>query len=238
MLDSGNSNQSFPDVEKSLDDPNGLLAIGGCLSTERLVNAYQHGIFPWFNEGDPILWWSPNPRLVLKPQDLRISRSLKKILRRQEFLITFDNAFLETLHACSSPRENGTGTWITDSMINAYATLHDKGIAHSVEAWYDGKLCGGLYGVALGRVFFGESMFFTRSNASKAAFATLSKYLQIWNYSLIDCQVKTKHLVSLGAIEIKRKEFINQLAIYCKQPVSLLAWKNTIAWDWREIGIT
>ena len=228
MLDPGNSYQSFPDVEKSLDDPNGLLAIGGCLSTERLVNAYKHGIFPWFNEGDPILWWSPNPRLVLKPNEIKISRSLKKILRRKEFLVTFDSAFLETVHACSSPREYGAGTWITDSMINAYTTLHAKGIAHSVESWYDGKLCGGLYGVAIGRVFFGESMFFTRSNASKVAFATLSKYLQIWNYRLIDCQVKTEHLMRLGAIEIERTEFINQLAIYCNQPVSQLAWKNPI----------
>ncbi len=228
MLDPNNSEENFPDVEKALDDPDGLLAIGGCLSVERLVNAYRHGIFPWFNEGDPILWWSPNPRLVLKPEEIKISRSLKKLLRKQEYSITFDTAFLETINACSAPRENAAGTWITTSMVDAYAMLHDRGFAHSVEAWYDGRLCGGLYGVAIGRVFFGESMFFKRSNASKVAFATLTKYLQFWNYSLIDCQVKTEHLVNFGAAEIERKQFVDQIAIFCNQPVSQRAWKNPI----------
>jgi len=224
MLDPSNAGQSFPDVENALDEPDGLLAIGGCLSTQRLMNAYRHGIFPWFNDGDPILWWSPNPRLVLAPSCINLSRSLRKILRREDYNITFDKAFYATIKACSLTRANGLGTWITDSMISAYTRLHDQGIAHSVEAWYGDELAGGLYGVAIGRVFFGESMFFRRSNASKVAFAKFAQYLERWNYALIDCQVQTDHLTRFGAHQIERKDFINLLNVYCAQSASKQAW--------------
>ncbi len=224
MLDSSNPEQSFPDVENALENPDGLLAMGGCLSTQRLKNAYRHGVFPWFNDGDPILWWSPNPRLILAPSCIKLSRSLRKLLSREDYSITFDKAFYATIKACSLTRAAGPGTWITDSMISAYTRLHDQGIAHSVEAWYGDELAGGLYGVAIGRVFFGESMFFRRSNASKVAFARFAHYLERWNYALIDCQVQTDHLARFGARQIERNDFIELLNVYCDQRVSELAW--------------
>ncbi len=224
MLDPSNAGQSFPDVENALDDPDGLLAIGGCLSTQRLMNAYRKGIFPWFNHGDPILWWSPNPRLILVPSCIKLSRSLRKTLRKDEYSITFDKAFDATIKACSLARASGPGTWITDSMISAYTRLHDQGIAHSVEAWYGDELAGGLYGVAIGRVFFGESMFFSRNNASKVAFVKFAQYLELWNYALIDCQVQTDHLARFGARQIERTNFIDLLNVYCDQSPSKLAW--------------
>lgn len=208
----------FPDVDLALTEPDGLLAVGGDLTVERLTAAYQQGIFPWYSEGQPILWWSPDPRMVLKPKNIKVSRSLEKTIRKNVFNITFDQQFQDVIIECSKPRlEKGnkqTETWILDEMIVAYIALHKAGYAHSVECWLDKKLVGGLYGVAIGNVFFGESMFSRVSDASKVAFVFLSKQLQQWGYKLIDCQVYTSHLESLGASMISRKEFLNLLQIH------------------------
>ena len=205
----------FPDVELALTEPDGLLAVGGDLSVERLTAAYQQGIFPWYSEGQPILWWSPDPRMVLEPKDIKVSRSLSKTIRKQEFKITFDQSFREVITACSESRlEKGRiqdETWILDEMIEAYVQLHEQGYAHSVECWQNGKLVGGLYGLAIGKVFFGESMFSRVSDASKIAFVSLAKQLEKWGFKLIDCQVYTSHLESLGASMISRQQFISLL---------------------------
>ena len=200
-------NYSFPPSESALLEPNGLLAGGGDLSAERLIAAYKRGIFPWYEEGQPILWWSPNPRAVLFPEELKISKSLAKTLRQQRFEIRFDYHFEAVIRNCSVPREEGGGTWITEEMIQAYCDLHGKGIAHSVETWQDGELTGGLYGLSIGQIFFGESMFSFRSNASKIAFVHLVKHLQAYNFPMIDCQVGNPHLKSLGAREVPLKHF-------------------------------
>lgn len=226
VLDPNNPEQDFPSVNKALREPDGLLAVGGCLSQTRLLNAYRHGIFPWYNPGEPILWWSPDPRLVLFPDKLVISRSLAKTLRKNIFTITFDQAFNEVIAACADPRKDMAGTWITTEINAAYNQLHQAGFAHSVEAWLGDELVGGLYGVALGQVFFGESMFHTRTDASKAAFATLVQRLKSWGYSLIDCQVHTKHLASFGAEEIDRSYFTTLLDQYCDIPVQSSAWHH------------
>ena len=205
----------FPDVELALSEPDGLLAVGGDLSVERLIAAYQQGIFPWYSEGQPILWWSPDPRMVLEPKDIKVSRSLAKTIRKQEFKITFDKSFREVITACSESRlEKGTiqdETWILDEMIEAYVQLHEQGYAHSIECWQNEKLVGGLYGIAIGKVFFGESMFSRVSDASKIAFVSLAKQLEQWGFNLIDCQVYTSHLESLGASMISRQQFISLL---------------------------
>ncbi len=224
VLDPNNPEQDFPSVNKALREPDGLLAVGGCLSQKRLLNAYRHGIFPWYNPGEPILWWSPNPRLVLFPDKLVVSRSLRKTLRKNVFLVTFDQAFNEVIAACADPRKDTAGTWITVEINAAYNRLHQAGFAHSVEAWLGDELVGGLYGVALGQVFFGESMFHTRTDASKAAFATLVQQLKSWGYQLIDCQVHSRHLESLGAEEINRAYFTTLLDQYCDIPVQSSAW--------------
>ena len=200
-------NHSFPPAENALEDPNGLLAAGGDLSEKRLLAAYQQGIFPWYEEGQPILWWCPNPRAVIFPAQVKISRSLKKTLKKQLFYITFDQAFDQVIHACASPRANSRGTWITDEIIQAYISLHKKGHAHSVEAWQQGQLVGGLYGISMGRIFFGESMFSHVSDASKVAFVHLCRQLQQWQFPIIDCQVPNDHLRNLGAVEIPLAEF-------------------------------
>ncbi len=200
---------AFPDVELALTEPNGLLAAGGDVSPERLIAAYQRGIFPWYSEGEPILWWSPNPRSIIYPRELNISRSLKKVLKRGLFHVTLDNAFSEVLHACARPRDGAPGTWLTPPLQESLQRLHQLGHAHSVECWSEGELVGGLYGLAFGKVFFGESMFSTRSNASKVALVRLCQQLSRWNFALIDCQVKSDHLTSLGAMDITRKEFID-----------------------------
>ena len=205
------SRLSFPQVEQALRSPNGLLAAGGDLSTARLLEAYRHGIFPWFSEGEPILWWSPDPRMVLFPHEFNISHSLKKILRNGHHKVLFDTAFEQVMRACAAPRAGASGTWIHEEMITAYCELHRLGYAHSVETWMDGKLTGGLYGMALGRMFYGESMFSLRSNASKIALAHLAAQLKRWNFGMIDCQMNTPHLASLGAREIPRKDFIASL---------------------------
>jgi leucyl/phenylalanyl-tRNA--protein transferase len=225
VLDPKNRNQPFPDVAQALEEPNGLLAVGGCLSTQRLLNAYRHGVFPWFGEGEPILWWSPDPRLVLLPEWLVVTRSLRKLMRRGTFRFSFDTCFNEVLAACAEPRAYATATWITPAMNTAYAELHRLGWAHSFEAWQGGELVGGLYGVAIGRVFFGESMFHRVSNASKAAFVFAVETLHQWGYVLIDCQVHTPHLQSLGAREISRDEFIRVLAECCDRSARPDAWR-------------
>lgn len=215
---------SFPPLEKALDDPNGLLAVGGDLSPQRLIEAYRSGIFPWFNEDEPIFWWSPDPRMVLFPEELRISRSLRKTLHKDCYQIRADTAFTQVMQACAAPRKGQSGTWIHPEMIAAYTALHGMGLAHSVETWIDGELVGGLYGVALGKVFFGESMFSRSTDASKIAFVHLVKQLQYWEFGLIDCQVKTHHLASLGAREISRASFSRQLETLISNSISGAKW--------------
>ena len=226
LLDPDQPDQAFPPTQKALKDPNGLLAVGGCLSTTRLLNAYRHGIFPWYSDDEPILWWSPDPRLVLFPEQLNVSQSLRKTLKKQKYTVTIDQAFTQVIKACAQPRQAESGTWITDDIENAYSDLHELGVAHSAEAWLDGVLVGGLYGVAIGQVFFGESMFHTATDASKVAFATLVAKLKSWDYKLIDCQVHSAHLASLGAVEIDRTEFNHLIKQYGEQPVNPLAWQN------------
>ncbi len=204
----------FPPVTQALRTPNGLLAAGGDLSPTRLLDAYRHGIFPWFSAGEPILWWSPDPRMVLLPGEFKLSHSLRKTLRLGGHKIRTDTSFEQVMRACAAPRESAggnCGTWIQEEMIEAYCALHRLGHAHSVETWKDGQLVGGLYGVALGRIFYGESMFSRRTDASKIALAHLAAQLKRWDFGMIDCQMKTPHLASLGAREIPRKEFIARL---------------------------
>ena len=209
--------QAFPDVNLALREPDGLLAVGGDRSPERILSAYRRGIFPWYSEDQPILWWSPDPRTVLFPAALNISRSLRKILRQQRFRVSLDQAFGAVIQACAEPRAGSTGTWITPEMADAYRELHARGAAHSVECRHNDRLVGGLYGVAIGRVFFGESMFSREPNASKVAFCHLVRQLQAWGFGLIDCQVYSGHLASLGAEEIPRRRFIQYLDILCDE---------------------
>ena len=218
-------NDPFPPVSRALRSPNGLLAAGGDLSASRLLDAYRNGIFPWFSPGEPILWWSPDPRMVLIPAEFRISRSLAKLLRNSAYEVRTDTAFEAVMRACAAPRDrHHGGTWIGEDMIAAYCALHQLGYAHSVEVWMEDKLVGGLYGVSIGRMFYGESMFSRVSNASKIALAHLARQLERWQFGpstgplrqaqdrlrtgMIDCQMKTPHLASLGAREIPRSEFI------------------------------
>lgn len=214
------NNLAFPDTSNALEDPNGLLAVGGDLSVERLLEAYRRGIFPWYSSAEPILWWCPDPRLVLYPGDVHLSNSLRKLSRKKPFSITVDTAFENVLRGCAAPRKGEPGTWITPAMHQAYVHLHRLGIAHSVEAWHNGELVGGLYGVSLGGIFFGESMFSIVSGASKIAFVTLCLQLREWQFAAIDCQVRTEHLISLGAKEITRKHFESLLAKAIADPVS------------------
>jgi leucyl/phenylalanyl-tRNA--protein transferase len=223
-LNPENPDLSFPDVELALQEPDGLLAIGGDLSCERLLNAYANGIFPWYGPGQPILWWSPDPRLVLKPESLHVSRSLKKTLKKGLFRVTLDEAFESVIGYCAGARNNTSGTWITPEMSAAYLELHRRGYAHSVECWRDQQLVGGLYGVSIGRVFFGESMFAHASDASKVALATLAAQLQRWDFPLIDCQVHTRHLESLGATSLSRREFTARLHHTCALPPPPAPW--------------
>ena len=201
--------EEFPAVEYASED--GLLALGGDLSPERLMLAYSKGIFPWYNPGEPILWWSPNPRCVIFPDRYRPSRSTRRSIRKHGFTFSFDHCFENVIHQCASPRQSAPGTWITQDMKTAYTQLHHLGFAHSVETWKDGELVGGLYGIAMGKVFFGESMFSTVSDASKAALAWLITALVKWDYALVDCQITSDHLLSLGAEEIPRKKFVSIL---------------------------
>lgn len=206
-LDPRRPEQPFPDPSLALADPNGLLAIGGDLSMTRLVNAYRSGVFPWFNPDEPILWWSPDPRCVFKPGAVHVSRSLAKRMRQGGYAVSFDLAFAAVLDACAGPRRAGRGTWLGPEMRAAYLGLHRRGLAHSVELWQEGQLKGGLYGVALGRVFFGESMFSHATDASKLALVHLARQLADWGFPLIDCQVASPHLMTLGAVTLPRAVF-------------------------------
>lgn len=211
----------FPPVDLALREPNGLLAIGGDLAPERLLAAYRHGIFPWFNPDDPILWWSPDPRGVLFLDEFHMSRSLAKRLRQQRFRVTVDTDFSATMRACAAPRPYAHGTWITEAMIAAYSALHALGQAHSVECWNpQGQRVGGIYGVSLGRVFYGESMFSTETDASKVAIAHLVQLLRARGYVLMDCQMETEHLLSLGARSLRRFDFCQLLDRYTVLPPS------------------
>lgn len=206
------SADAFPPLEMALTEPSGLLCAGGDLSPQRLLLAYQQGIFPWYSSGEPILWWSPDPRMVLFPSEFRISRSLQKTLRAGKYEVRLDSSFAAVIRACAkTPRNGQNGTWITPEMQAAYARLHDLGFAHSVETWIDGALVGGLYGLAIGKMFYGESMFSHKTDASKIALAHLARYLAENGFDLIDCQMNTPHLASLGAREIPRSEFIARL---------------------------
>ena len=210
----GYNSQDFPPIEHALTDPNGLLAAGGDLQPNTLLRAYSKGIFPWFDRDQPILWWSPSPGAVLFPEQLHISKSLRKELKKARFVVTMDKAFAQVIRNCSKPRAYSSDTWITEDMIQAYINLHQLGHAHSVETWLDGNLVGGAYGIALGKLFFGESMFSTETNASKVAFVHLVKQLQCWGFPMIDCQVENPHLASLGSINIPRSEFKQTLETY------------------------
>lgn len=216
---------AFPPASKALKEPNGLLAAGGDLSAARLLAAYPRGIFPWYEEGQPILWWSPNPRAVLWPAKLHVSRSLARTLRRNRFELTLDTAFDEVIAGCATPRRYGGGTWITAEMLAAYRELHRLGWAHSCEAWSGGELAGGIYGIAIGRVFFGESMFSRETDASKAAFVTLVEVLRERGFALLDCQVPSSHLVTLGAETLPRPQFLRRLDEYCDPPGEPGLWR-------------
>lgn len=211
-LDPYAKDEPFPPPEMAWEEPNGLIAIGGDLSPTRLINAYKSGIFPWFNEGEPIYWWNPDPRSVLFPEAIKISRSLRKSIRNKGYTIVFDNNFKEVIEACASPRAYSDGTWISTEMQQAYCRLHELGVAHSVEVYNDeGTLVGGLYGISSGGVFSGESMFSCERDTSKIAFVALAWYAQQKGYSLIDCQIENPHLLSLGAVNISRKDYLKIL---------------------------
>jgi leucyl/phenylalanyl-tRNA--protein transferase len=211
----------FPDISKALREPDGLLAIGGDLAPERLLDAYTRGIFPWNNDIQPVLWWSPDPRWVLFPGNLRISRSLKKTINKQIYKVTFNKNFPAVIEMCAGPRNNSDGTWITHDIIEGFTRLHELGYAHSVECWHEGILAGGLYGMAIDRIFFGESMFSKMRDASKVALAHLVAVLEDLDFKLIDCQVYSQHLESLGATPMAREEFAAILAGYCKPGIKL-----------------
>ena len=219
------SADAFPPLEFALSDPNGLLCAGGDLSPQRIIQAYRQGIFPWYSRGEPILWWSPNPRMVLIPSEFRISRSLRKTLRHGNYRVLLDNDFPAVIRACArAPRKGQPGTWITREMQAAYGTLFELGFAHSVETWVDDTLVGGLYGLAIGKMFYGESMFSYATDASKIAIAHLTRFLQAQGFGLIDCQMNTPHLASLGGREIARREFIARLNELTATPPEYARW--------------
>lgn len=211
------THDAFPPIEQALDEPNGLLAAGGELTQARLLQAYRSGIFPWYSPDEPILWWSPSPRCVIFPDCLHISRSMRKRMNRKDFTVHFDRDFPAVIDACASARAEAEGTWITNEMKQAYCDLHNAGVAHSVEVYIEDKLVGGLYGLAIGKLFFGESMFSYSRDASKIAFIKMVDQLQKWGYALIDCQVSSDHLFSLGAQEIERETFQQYLTKYIDQ---------------------
>ncbi|HED18560.1 MAG TPA: leucyl/phenylalanyl-tRNA--protein transferase [Gammaproteobacteria bacterium] len=215
-IEPGDPDLTFPDVSLALREPDGLLAVGGDLTSRRILSAYRHGVFPWYSDKQPILWWSPDPRTVIFPARLKISRSLRKTLRSAHFEVTMNRAFPDVIKACAEPRPGSNGTWITAAMADAYSELHTRGSAHSVECWLDGRLAGGLYGIAIGRVFFGESMFSRETDASKVAFSWLVRHLSRRGFGLIDCQVYSAHLASLGAEEIARADFVSHLDTLCE----------------------
>lgn len=219
--------QGFPDPELALDEPNGLIAIGGKLSSEQLLIAYRTGIFPWFNEGDPCIWWSPTPRCLLLPNQFKLSHSFKKSLKKN-FLISTDLQFKQVIQTCSQLRKHREGTWITDQMINAYIELFELGYAHSIEVWHENKLIGGLYGIQLGRAFFGESMFHLKTDASKIALYALCHLPFPYEFDFIDCQLPTDHLISLGATSVERSLFLDSLKMTQKHHTSPQKWSFPI----------
>lgn len=215
----------FPDVRSALIEPNGLLAAGADLSTTRLVNAYSKGIFPWFSDDEPILWWSPNPRMVFQIQNFQPSRSLVRFVNKAPLKVTLNHAFESVINACAAPRKDQSGTWITDDIKKAYCELHRIGYAHSVEVWENNELVGGIYGIAIGKLFCGESMFSQIANSSKVALSTLIGYLRLNGFPILDCQVKNNHLISLGAVEIARDQFIDQLESLISLPTKPDIWR-------------
>lgn len=215
----------FPPVERALREPNGLLAAGGDLSVDRLLHAYANGIFPWFGEDDPLLWWSPDPRMVIETGGVHVSRSLRKTIRSGRFQVTADRAFAAVMSACAEARPGQDGTWITAGITAAYARLHTLGYAHSVEVWLEDALAGGLYGVAIGRMFFGESMFTRVTDASKVALVALARQLHRWDMPCIDCQVATSHLASLGAHEVPRRQFLSLVRRLVREPPPPVPWQ-------------
>lgn len=217
---------NFPPVENALSQPDGLLCFGGDLSEARLLNAYKRGIFPWYSEDQPIMWWSPSPRCVIYPDEIIIRRSLRKTMRNAGYSFSMDRAFTEVIRACAKPRDEDEGTWITAEMQQAYILLHQRGHAHSVEIWRGDRLVGGLYGVAIGRIFFGESMFSNERDTSKIALACLTQRLRQHQFRLIDAQVTSSHLLSLGAREIDRQTFSSELAEYCRMENDIDIWQT------------
>jgi leucyl/phenylalanyl-tRNA--protein transferase len=214
----------FPPASEAFDEPNGLLCAGGQLEPEILLSAYSQGIFPWFDDDQPILWWSPDPRMIIEIDSFKASRSVRKLIRRGGFSFSLDTAFEQVVAGCAAPRSDDNGTWITHEMRRAYLRLHHLGFAHSVEVWQESELVGGLYGVAIGSQFFGESMFSKTSNASKAALTILVEQLSRWGFALIDCQVANPHLESLGAIEIQRSDFLARIAVTCSTSRQQTHW--------------
>jgi leucyl/phenylalanyl-tRNA--protein transferase len=216
----------FPPPERALDEPNGLLAAGGDLAPERLLAAYVRGIFPWYQDEQPILWWSPDPRAVLWPRDLKVSRSLRRSIAKGGYEVAVDTAFDRVVRECAAPRHDGGSTWITADMARAYGRLHRLGWAHSFETWSGSALVGGLYGVAIGRVFFGESMFARATDASKVALHALVRNIEARGFALIDCQVASAHMSSLGATSIPRRKFVRLLADLCALPGTPALWRE------------
>lgn len=227
--------ETFPPLDLALREPNGLLCAGGDLTPQRIVLAYMNGIFPWYSPGEPILWWSPDPRMVLFPAEFRISHSLRKTLRKGNYRVRLDTQFRTVIQACArTPRKDQAGTWITPEIQAAYVRLHELGYAHSVETWVDDKLVGGLYGIAIGRMFYGESMFAHSTDASKIAIAHLARYLDERGFGMIDCQMNTSHLASLGAREIARAEFVDRLRRLTSLPPLCGRWPaDAAARDWK-----
>ena len=223
-ISAGDPPTSFPPIETACKVPDGLLAAGGDLSESRLLYAYRHGIFPWYSEGQPILWWSPNPRCVIFPERLHVSRRTRRALRRSSFEIRFNNACDDVIARCAEDRPGQDGTWITREMHAAYLALHDSGWVHSIETWNEGELVGGMYGLAIGKAFFGESMFSSETNSSKAAMLALCSVLIKNGFRLLDCQVESPHLVSLGAERVSRQQFAGMLAEACTPATRFDAW--------------
>ena len=223
-LSSADAADRFPPASQALTEPNGLLAAGGDLRPERLLAAYRRGIFPWYEEGQPILWWSPDPRAELRPDGVKVSRSLRRSLNKGNFELKIDHAFEAVVAACAEPRRYTDATWITHDMAAAYTRLHRLGRAHSFESWRDGELVGGLYGVAIGRVFFGESMFTRATDASKVALVRMAEHLRARSFGLIDCQVASAHVASLGATTVSRADFLALLDEYCEPPGEPERW--------------
>ena len=216
--------EAFPEIESAFDIPDGLLAAGGDLSPERLLYAYRHGIFPWYDSGQPILWWSPDPRCVLRPHEFHASKRLRRSLSRSKLEVSFNQAFSAVITACAEDRIGQQGTWITDDMADAYSRLHQQGWAHSIEIWQENRLAGGLYGLAIGRAFFGESMFSRQTNASKASMLALCQHMVLNDFEILDCQVESPHLVSLGASLMPRNKFAAVLRRACNTNSQYLDW--------------